>query len=127
MTPPPPPNTRTPVRSLLLQLVDEVLEVLDVPALVGAHRDRVGVFLYRRAHHLTHRAVVAEMDHLRARALQDPAHDVDRGIVPIEKARRGHEAKRRRALRLLIRSLGIGKKRSVHISSEERQREAIGF
>ena len=124
---PAPAEHANAARPLLLQLVDEVLEVLEVPALVGAHRDRIGVFLHRRAHHFAHRAVVAEMDDLGARALQNPAHDVDRGIVPVEEARRSHEAKRRRAQCLLIRSLGIGKKRSVHISSEERQREAIGF
>ena len=124
---PAPAEHANAARPLLLQLVDEVLEVLEVPALVGAHRDRIGVFLHRRAHHFAHRAVVTEMDHLRARPLQNPAHDVDRGIVPVEEARRGHEAKGRHAQRILIRSLGIGKKRSVHFSSAGRRREAIGF
>ena len=52
----------------LAQHLDHVAEVLDVPALVGADGDRVGVLLDRRAHDLGDAAVVAEVDHLRARA-----------------------------------------------------------
>ena len=75
----------------LAQHVDHVLEVLDVAALVGRQRDGVGVFLQRGAHHVFHRAVVAEVDHLRALRLDDPPHDVDRRVVAIEQAGRGDE------------------------------------
>jgi hypothetical protein len=45
----------------------------------------VGVFLHRRLDDLVHRAIVTEMDHFRALALQDAADDVDRGVVTVEK------------------------------------------
>ena len=41
---------------------------------------------------LVDRAVVAEVDHLGARGLQDAAHDVDRRVVAVEQARRRDEA-----------------------------------
>src|SRR5690348_16519282 len=77
--------------ALLLEHVDHVLEVLDVAALVGRHGDRVGILLQRGAHHVLDRAVVAEVDHLRALGLDDPPHDVDRCVVAIEQAGRGDE------------------------------------
>ena len=55
---------RTPGR----QPVDEVAEVLDVPALVGADRDALGVLLDGRSHDLLDAAVVPEVDDLDALA-----------------------------------------------------------
>jgi len=52
----------------LAQHVEHVTEKLLVPALVGAHRNGVGVFLDGGAHDLADRAVVAQMHHLRTRA-----------------------------------------------------------
>jgi hypothetical protein len=40
------------------------------------------------------RAVVAEVDHFRALRLDQPAHDVDRGVVAVEQAGGGDEAQR---------------------------------
>ena len=40
---------------------------------------------------LLDRAIVSEMDDLGARRLEDPAHDVDRRVVPVEQTRRGDE------------------------------------
>ena len=77
---------------LLAQEIEHVLEILEVPALVGRHRDALHVLLERRAHDFIDRAVVAEVDHLRARGLQDAAHDVDGGIVAVEQARGRDEA-----------------------------------
>ncbi len=77
-----------------LQHVDHVLEVLDVPALITGQRDAVGVFLQRGAHDILDAAVVAQVDHLRTLALDQPPHDVDGGVVPVEQAGRGHEAQR---------------------------------
>jgi hypothetical protein len=74
------------------QQVEHVLEELDVPALVRGDGDAVRVFLQRAVDDLLDRAVVAEVDHLASAALQDPAHDVDRRVVAVEEARRGHEA-----------------------------------
>ena len=76
----------------LAQQVDHVLEELDVPALVRADRDALHVFLQRRGDDLLDRAVVTEMDHFGAHALQNAPHDVDRRIVAVEQRRRGDEA-----------------------------------
>jgi hypothetical protein len=74
-----------------LEQVDHVLEVLDVAALVGADGDALGVFLQRGGDDLLHRAVVAQVDHLGAHALQDAPHDVDGRVVAVEQRRRGDE------------------------------------
>jgi hypothetical protein len=74
------------------QQVDHVLEVLDVAALVGRDRDALRVLLQRGRDDFVDRAVVPEVDHFGARSLQDPPHDVDRRVVPVEQARCGHEA-----------------------------------
>ena len=84
----------------LAQQVDHVFEVLEMAALVGAHGDGVGVFLDRGADDLLDRAVVAEMDDLGAGALQHAANDVDRGVVTVVEAGRGHEPRRTRDARL---------------------------
>ena len=76
------------------QRLDEVLEVLDVPALVRRHGDALHVLLERGVDDLGHRAVVPEVDHLAALALEDPPHDVDRGVVAVEEARRRDQADR---------------------------------
>ncbi len=70
----------------------EVREELHVAALVGRDRDGVGGFLDGRLDELLDAAVVAEMDHLGALRLQQPAHDVDRGIVAVEEGRRGDDS-----------------------------------
>ncbi len=72
--------------------VDHVLEVFDMAALIARQRDRIGIFLQRRAHHVLDRAVVAEMNHFRALRLDDAAHDVDRRVVAVEQAGRSDEA-----------------------------------
>ena len=59
---------------------------LHMAALIGRHRDAVRVFLQRGGDDLVHRAVVPEVNHLGAHALQDAAHDVDGGIVPVKQA-----------------------------------------
>ncbi|CAB5041219.1 unannotated protein [freshwater metagenome] len=61
-------------------------------ALVGRDRDPLDVLLDRRADHLFDTAVVSEVDDLGTLGLQYPAHDVDRGVVPVEKTRRRDEA-----------------------------------
>ena len=78
--------------AVLAQQVDHVLEELDVAALVGRHRDRLGVFLDRRLDDVGHRAVVAEVDDLGAVRLEDAADDVDGGVVAVEERGRGDEA-----------------------------------
>ena len=63
-----------------------------MPALVAADRDAVGVFLDRSPHDVGDAAVVAEVHDLGAVALQDPADDVDGGIVAVKQGGRAHEA-----------------------------------
>ncbi|MDT4861838.1 hypothetical protein FQZ97_964590 [compost metagenome] len=76
----------------LLEQVHHVLEVLDMTALVGADGDALRVFLQRSGDHLVDRAVVPEVDHLSAHALQDAAHDVDGRVVAVKQAGGGDEA-----------------------------------
>ena len=83
----------------LAQHVDHVPEVLGVAALIGADRDRVGVLLDRRADDVADAAVVAEVDDLGARVLDQPAHHVDRGVVAVEQRGGGDKPQRRGARR----------------------------
>ncbi len=71
--------------------VVEVLVELHVAALVGGHRDGMGVFLDGGVHDVDPAAVVTEMDHLRPRRLQDASEDVDRGVVTVEQGGGGDE------------------------------------
>ena len=91
-------------RALLGEPVGEVREVLDVAALVRRHRDRGRVLLHDRLHDVVDAAVVPEVDDLGALRLQDAPHDVDRGVVAVEEAGRGHDADRVRGdVQLLLR------------------------
>ena len=78
--------------ALLAEAVDEVAEVLDVAALVRADRDPVRILLDDRGDHVVDRPVVSEVHHLGAVALEQAAHDVDRGVVAVEEARGGDES-----------------------------------
>jgi hypothetical protein len=55
------------------------------------HRAALGVLLKDRIHYLADRPVVAETDHLRTLGLEDPPHDVDRGVVAVEQRGRADE------------------------------------
>ena len=94
MVPPPPPYTADIRPARGPEPVDQVAEVLDVAALVGADRHALDVLLDGRRHHLVDRPVVAQMDHLDPLGLQQPAHDVDGRVVAVEQAGRGHESNR---------------------------------
>ena len=85
------------------QQVDHVLEVFDVAALVAADGDTLGVFLQRCCHHFLDAAVVPQMNHLGAHALQNAPHDVDGGIVPVKQ--RGRRNKTH-----LVRGAVVGKR-----------------
>ena len=75
-----------------LQQLAQVGEVLDVPALIGRHRDALHVLLDGRAQDVLDAAVMAQVDHLAPLGLQDPPHDVDRCVVAVEEACGGDEA-----------------------------------
>ena len=78
----------------LVQALPQVAEVLHVPALVGGNGDPLHVLLHRGCDDLVDAAVVSEVDDLRTLALQNAAHDVDRGVVAVEQAGRGDEPHR---------------------------------
>ena len=73
------------------QHVHHVGEILVVAALVGAHRDRVGVLVDGGAHDVGDAAIVPEVHHLGAARLQQAPDHVDGGIVAVEQRGRGHE------------------------------------
>jgi hypothetical protein len=68
----------------LPQQVDHVLEKLDVATLVGSEGDPLDIFGDGAAHDLGHRPVMTEMDHLGPGGLEQPAHNVDGGVVAVE-------------------------------------------
>ena len=76
------------------QPVDQVPEVLDVAALVGADGHPLDVLVDGGPDHLVDRAVVAEVDDLGPLGLEEAPHDVDGGVVAVEQAGRGHEPHR---------------------------------
>ena len=64
--------------------INHVLEVLHMPALVRADGDALRVFLQGGCDHLVHAAVMAQVNHLGAHALQDAPHDVDGRVVAVK-------------------------------------------
>lgn len=57
--------------------------MLDMPALVRADGNALGVFLQSRCD-LFNTAVVTQMNHLGAHALQNAPHDVDGRVVAVK-------------------------------------------
>ena len=78
----------------LIEQVLHVFKVLHVASLVGGHGDGLRVFLNGTIHHLIDRTVMAEVNDLASRALQDAPHDVDGGIVAVEEGGGGDDADR---------------------------------
>ncbi len=76
----------------LFQQLEHVGEELHVAALVGRHGDGLGVLLHGGVDDVLDRAVVAEVDHLGAVRLEDPAHHVDGRVVAVEERGGGDEA-----------------------------------
>ena len=65
-----------------------------MPALIGRNRDALYVFLDRGVDDIGDGAVMAQVDDLGARTLQNSAHDVDRRIMAVEQAGGGDKADR---------------------------------
>jgi len=70
----------------------QVAEVLHVPTLVARDRDPLDILLDGAVHDLGHRAVVAEVDHLRPGGLEDASHHVDGRVVTVEEGRGCHQS-----------------------------------
>ena len=73
------------------QKLDHELEELNMPALVRRNRNALRIFFNRSFHNLFDTAVVPKVNDLGAFLLQNPPHDVDRGIVAIEQRSRRHK------------------------------------
>ena len=71
--------------------IHHVFEILHMPALVRANRNALYVFLQSGGNHLFDAAVVAQVDDLGAHALQNAAHDVDSGVMPVEQTGGGNK------------------------------------
>ena len=79
--------------ALLSEEVNHVPEELIVSALVAAHCNCVGIFLDGGCDDVGDRAVVSEVNDLGPSCLDQPAHDVDRGVVPIKQRGSSDDAK----------------------------------
>src|SRR5579875_196887 len=76
------------------QPVHQVLEVLEVATLVRGHGNALHVLLDGGGHHFFHAAVVAQVHHLSTLGDEQPADQVDGGVVPVEKAGCGDQPQR---------------------------------
>jgi hypothetical protein len=76
------------IGAALLQQIDHVFEKFHVAALIAGDGDALGVFLDGGVDDLLDRAVVAQMDHLDAGALQNAPENIDGGVVAVKKGRR---------------------------------------
>ena len=70
----------------LAQLLNHEPEILLMPPLIRGHRDTVRVFLDRSGNDLADRAVVAKVNNLGTRCLQDAPDDIDCSIVTVKEA-----------------------------------------
>ena len=77
--------------AVLFQQIFHVFEKFQVAALVRSDGNALYVFFDSTFHDLRYRPVMSQVNDFRTLRLQDPPHDVDRCIVPIEKGRRRDE------------------------------------
>jgi hypothetical protein len=94
--------------------VVHVLQELEVSALVAGQGDALGILLDGAVDDLAHRAVVAEVDDFGSRGLQQPPHDVDRGVVAVEQRGRRHQAHVMDGAVRFAAGYGGGKRRRGH-------------
>jgi hypothetical protein len=78
-------------RAAFGQQVVHVFKVLYVAALVTGESNALHIFLYGAVHHLVYTAVMAQVYHLGAGALQYAAHNVYGSVVPVEQAGGGYK------------------------------------
>ena len=78
----------------LVEHLPHVFEELHVTTLVAGDRNTLRILLNGGGDDLLDAAIVAEMDHLCARRLQDTTHDVDRGVVAVKERGRRDDSDR---------------------------------
>jgi hypothetical protein len=78
--------------AVLVQQVLHVFEKFQVAALVGRDGDALYIFFDGALHDLGYRPVMSQVNDLRAFRLQQAPHDIDRGVMTIEKGGGGNEA-----------------------------------
>ncbi len=62
-------------------------------ALVRCESDRLHIFFDGRFGNFVYTSIVAEVNHFNSFGLQDPAHDIDGSVMPIEEGGRRNDAK----------------------------------
>src|SRR5688572_16335851 len=72
-------------RSFFFEQVIHVFEIFGMSALVTRHCNGLCIFFDGAIHHFFHASVVSEMDHFGPGALDYSTHDIDGGIVSVEK------------------------------------------
>src|SRR6266702_1404358 len=71
--------------AILLQQILHVFKECQVPSLVGGDGNPLHIFLDGAFHYLRHRPVMPEMDDFSPLGLQQTTHDIDSGVMTIEK------------------------------------------
>ncbi len=79
------------IRAAFPQQVHGIFEELDVPPLVTADADPLHILLNRCRDDLLHGTVVTQVNDLRPGGLENPANNIDRDIMAVEKAGRRHK------------------------------------
>src|SRR5258708_11186596 len=77
--------------AIFLQQVLHILKEFQVPALVGGDGDPLHIFLDGAFHYFRLRPVMSQVNDLSPLRLQEPPHDIDRGIMTIEERRSRNE------------------------------------
>jgi hypothetical protein len=75
-----------------IQEISEIFEKLHMSALVRSQRYRLNVLFDSRFGNFMYTSVVTQMNDFDAFGLQDSSHDIDGGIVPVEKGSRRYDS-----------------------------------
>jgi hypothetical protein len=68
-----------------LQKVHDIFEEFHVPALIRADTNSLDILLNRRSYNLRYGSIVSKVNYFSAGRLKNTAHDIDRGVMTIEK------------------------------------------
>ena len=71
-------------RTALVQEIAHILEILNMPALIACHSNRLRIFLHGSIYHLSNRAVMPQVNYFCACGLNNTTHDIDCSIMSIK-------------------------------------------